>query len=196
MEGQQVQETLVKEIHLRTEDFEKCFTVLQQFSMPLKLGKKMRVVIEYDPQKKTTVFQYFGIEEIQEEIKRLFLYSMEEDIGNVIIRPMSGDGCITIHGAEEAKFFTDQILDYYLPETDQVSGKEVERNVALNITTCYLDEAEKTITLDRQTVSKVCESVIMTIADGLPEEAHTIEVFHHILKQTEDLLDSKILKLK
>lgn len=115
MEGQQAQETLVKEIHVRTEDFEKCFTALQQLSMPLKLGEKMRAVIEYDPQKATTVFQYFGIEEIPEEMKRLFLYSMEkeEDTGNVIIRPMNGEGYITIHGAEEAKFFTDQILDCY-----------------------------------------------------------------------------------
>lgn len=115
MEGQQAQETLVNEIHMRTEDFEKCFTALQQLSMPLKLGEKMRIVAEYDPQKKTTIFQYFGVEEYPEEIKKLFLYSMEkeEDTGNVIIRPMNGESHITIHGAEEAKFFTDQILDYY-----------------------------------------------------------------------------------
>lgn len=67
------------------------------------------------PEKVRSHSQYFGIEKIPEEIKRLFLYSMEkeEDTGNVIIRPMNGEGCITIHGAEEAKFFTDQILDYY-----------------------------------------------------------------------------------
>lgn len=47
--------------------------------------------------------------------KKLFLYSMkkEEETGNVIICPMNGENHITIHGAEEAKFFTSQILDYY-----------------------------------------------------------------------------------
>ncbi|MCM1217544.1 MAG: hypothetical protein NC331_14020 [Lachnospiraceae bacterium] len=63
MEGQQAQETLVKEIHMRTVDFEKCFTALQRLSMPLKLGEKMRAVMEYDPQKATTAFRYFKIEE-------------------------------------------------------------------------------------------------------------------------------------
>ena len=37
----------------------------------------------------------------------------EEETGNVIICPMNGENHITIHGAEEAKFFTSQILDYY-----------------------------------------------------------------------------------
>lgn len=67
--------------------------------------------------------------------------------------------------------------------------------MALNITTCFLDEAEKTVTLNQQMVSKICESVIAVIANGLPEEAHTIEVFHYILEQTEDSLGSKLLKL-
>ena len=81
-------------------------------------------------------------------------------------------------------------------QTECLSGKEVGGKMALNITTCFLDEAEKTVTLNQQMVSKICESVIADIANGLPEEAHTIEVFHYILKQTEDSLGSKLLKLK
>lgn len=44
---------------MRTTDFEKAFIAMQQITAPLQLGKKMRVIIEYDPQRKTTEFKYF-----------------------------------------------------------------------------------------------------------------------------------------
>ena len=50
-----------------------------------------------------------------EGIKGMFLYSMEkdDDSGYLTIRPMNGEDCITIHGAEKAKFFTSQIMGHY-----------------------------------------------------------------------------------
>lgn len=56
-------ETLVKDCNIRTTEFEKIFLILQQLASPLKLGKKMRIIIEYDPQKPSTNFKYFKIEE-------------------------------------------------------------------------------------------------------------------------------------
>ena len=56
-------EEIVKELHIRTKDFEKGFVAVQQLALPLELNKKMRVVLEYDPQKSSTTIQYFKIEE-------------------------------------------------------------------------------------------------------------------------------------
>lgn len=55
--------TLYKEIHMNTDAFERGLVALQQLSIPLKLGKKTRVVIDYDPQKPSVTFQYFKVEE-------------------------------------------------------------------------------------------------------------------------------------
>lgn len=55
--------SLEKEIHMNTVNFEKCFIAAQQITEPLKLGKKMRVIIDYDPQKERAEFRYFTIEE-------------------------------------------------------------------------------------------------------------------------------------
>ncbi len=54
---------LVKEIHMNTVSFEKCFIAMQQTAEPLKQGKKMRIIIDYDPQKERAEFRYFTIEE-------------------------------------------------------------------------------------------------------------------------------------
>ena len=56
-------EKAVKEIHIRTEDFEKGFIAMQQLATPFKLNEKMRVVIDYDPQKASTTARYFRVEE-------------------------------------------------------------------------------------------------------------------------------------
>lgn len=44
----------------------------------------------------------------------MYLYSMEKDpeTGFVKIYPMNSEGCITIHGKEEARAFTNHLLDY------------------------------------------------------------------------------------
>ncbi len=60
---EEIKGKLVKEIHMNTIDFEKCFTAIQQLVEPLKLGRKMRVIIDYDPQKERAEFRYFKIEE-------------------------------------------------------------------------------------------------------------------------------------
>lgn len=68
--------------------------------------------------------------------------------------------------------------------------------MALNIMTSYAQENEQTITLNQQTISEVCEAVISAMVNGLPDEAHTMEVFDYTLKQTEKILHNKTLKLK
>lgn len=54
---------LVKEIHMNTVDFEKGFVAMQQITEPLRLGKKMRVIVDYDPHEEKVKFQYFIIGE-------------------------------------------------------------------------------------------------------------------------------------
>lgn len=68
--------------------------------------------------------------------------------------------------------------------------------MALNIITCLSDEVEKTITLNQQTVSKICESIIKVMANGLPEEAHTIEIYYYVLQETEERLKRKVIKFE
>lgn len=55
-------EKVIKEIHIRTEAFEKGFIAMQQLVLPFELNEKMRVVIDYDPQKVSTKVRYFKIE--------------------------------------------------------------------------------------------------------------------------------------
>ena len=54
---------LVEERSIKSVEFEKLFLILQTLTSPLKLGKKMRIIVEYDPQKPHTNFKYFKIEE-------------------------------------------------------------------------------------------------------------------------------------
>ena len=54
---------LKAEMNLKTDFFEKCFIAMQYLSRPLKEGKKMRVIIDYDPQEPMTKFRYFNVEE-------------------------------------------------------------------------------------------------------------------------------------
>lgn len=69
--------------------------------------------------------------------------------------------------------------------------------MALQITEIIgIGQNRQAIVLEQDTVSKVCEAVILAMADGLPDEAHTIEVFNRLLEQTKELLQSKPLKLK
>ncbi len=53
----------VKEINIRTADFEKGFIAMQQLAVPFEINGKMRVVIDYDPQKASTTARYFRVEE-------------------------------------------------------------------------------------------------------------------------------------
>ena len=69
--------------------------------------------------------------------------------------------------------------------------------MALQITEMIgIGQNRQAIVLEQDTISKVCEAVILAMADGLPNEAHTIEVFNRLLEQTKELLQSKPLKLK
>ena len=47
------------------------------------------------------------------DIADMMRYSMEEQNGCVLIRPMDGTDVITIHGEEEATLFTDCLMDYF-----------------------------------------------------------------------------------
>jgi len=60
---EEIKGKLVKEMHMNTVNFEKCFIAMQQMAESLKLGKKMRIIIDYDPQKERAEFRYFKIEE-------------------------------------------------------------------------------------------------------------------------------------
>ena len=55
---------------------------------------------------------------------------------------------------------------------------------------------KQTLTLDKQVVVKVCDDVIVAMINGLPEEAHTLEVFNYILEESKEMLNHKIIKLK
>lgn len=61
---QQIEKNLLeKELHIRTSDFEKGFIAIQQLTEVLKLSKKMRIIIDYDPQKAMTEIRYIKIGE-------------------------------------------------------------------------------------------------------------------------------------
>lgn len=68
--------------------------------------------------------------------------------------------------------------------------------MALNIITKPVDEMKQTLTLDRQTVVKVCDDVLAAMINGLPEEAHTLEVFNYILEESKEMLYHKKIILK
>lgn len=67
--------------------------------------------------------------------------------------------------------------------------------MALNIITKPVDVMKQTLTLDKQTVLKVCDDVIATMINGLSEEAHTLEVFNYILEESKEMLNHKRIKL-
>ena len=50
-----------------------------------------------------------------DEFQKHCLWAMgyDPDTGTVTILPMNGDGSITIRSAEEARFFTDLLMDHY-----------------------------------------------------------------------------------
>lgn len=69
--------------------------------------------------------------------------------------------------------------------------------MALQITEITgIGQNKQAVVLEQDTISKVCEAVILAMANGLPDEAHTIEVFNCLLEQTKELLQNKPLKLK
>ena len=55
---------------------------------------------------------------------------------------------------------------------------------------------ENRVILCWEDVAEVCEAVITAMVNGLPEEAHTAEVCHHILHETEKMLDTRLIKLE
>lgn len=51
--------------------------------------------------------------------------------------------------------------------------------MALNIITKPVDEMKQTLTLDRQTVVKVCDDVLAAMINGLPEE---VPLQYHLVR--------------
>lgn len=45
-------------------------------------------------------------------------------------------------------------------------------------------------------IQKVCEAIICAMRDGLPKEAHTIEIFDYTLQECKEALRKKNLNLK
>ena len=68
--------------------------------------------------------------------------------------------------------------------------------MALNIITTPIEANTQTVTLNQKTVSVVCENVIAAMINGLPEEAHTVEVFDCILDESKEVLRNKVIELK
>ena len=58
----------------------------------------------------------------------------------------------------------------------------------------YADE--KKVVLNWKNVAEVCEAVIAAMVNGLPEEAHTMEVYQRILAETKEMLENKVIKLE
>ena len=54
---------------------------------------------------------------------------------------------------------------------------------------------EKEVVVHEDDIKKICENVISVLKEGLPEEAHTIEVLDFVLKECGQSLQNKILKL-
>ncbi len=68
--------------------------------------------------------------------------------------------------------------------------------MALSVVEKFGDELKKTITLDQKVISDVCDGVIATMVNGLPEEAHTLEVYNYVLNESIELLKTKTIILK
>lgn len=49
--------------------------------------------------------------------------------------------------------------------------------------------------LQREVVLKTCQSVLDAMKNGLPEEAHSVEVFEYILQESKTMLRNAHLKL-
>lgn len=68
--------------------------------------------------------------------------------------------------------------------------------MALNIITSCIEKNKQTVELEQQTISEVCETLVSAMVKGLPNEAHTIEVFDYVLQQTKELIRNKVIELK
>lgn len=55
--------TFVNTISMNRENFEKLIYAIQLLPMPIQIGNKMRIIIDYDPQKSCVKFNYFIDEE-------------------------------------------------------------------------------------------------------------------------------------
>lgn len=58
-----VNKVLTKEIHMNTKEFEKGLIALQKLVPPIQLGRKMQVILHYDPQESSVAFKYFKIQD-------------------------------------------------------------------------------------------------------------------------------------
>ncbi len=68
--------------------------------------------------------------------------------------------------------------------------------MALSIKNCYMENAKEAVFLEERVINQVCKAILATIANGLPEEAHTAEVCRHILHETEKMLDTRLITLE
>lgn len=62
---------------------------------------------------------------------------------------------------------------------------------SVNTEQCMNEE----IILQREAIFKTCHSVMDAMKNGLPEKAHSIEVFEYILQETRSMLRTAPLKL-
>ncbi len=59
MEVKEAQSCLVKEMNIRRPEVEKFCMAMQQLFEPLELGKKTKIVVDYDPSQPVVRFRFF-----------------------------------------------------------------------------------------------------------------------------------------
>lgn len=67
----------------------------------------------------------------------------------------------------------------------------------VDIVTTFEDAMqEQTMTLRRQAVSEVCESMIQAMKNGLPSEAQTMDTFDYILRECREMIHKRKISLE
>lgn len=56
-------------------------------------------------------------------------------------------------------------------------------------------ESKKHIKVREADIQNTCDAIFLAMQHGLPEEAHTIEVFEHVLQECKESLQRKKLVL-
>ncbi len=60
---------------------------------------------------------------------------------------------------------------------------------------CFSANTRQPLVLEGEAAAKACRSVITTMLNELPEEAHSIEVLDYILEMSKETLHSLPIKL-
>ncbi len=59
-----------------------------------------------------------------------------------------------------------------------------------------IPEEKMEVQVNETDIFKTCKSVIEAMENGLPKEAHTMEIFEHVLKSSMEMLHCSKIKLE